>query len=205
MLKYVVLLYILVSGLYASNQFIIDDDSLIDKRAEKKIFEIGSEVKQKLGVNIYISLKEDNGIDPELDIKQRRVMMKQYENTIRNKVQKPYVVLAISINQMYANVLYSQDLQKVIDRDDILDNYVIPLLASKDKNSLFAKSSAATLNGYAQIADSLAAAKNIKLKSSIGSEGKVASSVWKVFMYSVVVFGILAYIAIVMRERKYTK
>ena len=46
-----------------------------------------------------------------------------------------------------------------LNKNDILDGYVVPLLASKDKNTLFAKVSAATLNGYAAIADILAESK----------------------------------------------
>jgi hypothetical protein len=131
--------------------------------------------------------------------------MKQKEQEIISKVQAPYVILAISIDQLYTNILFSDDLKNIIDKDDILDNYVIPLLASKDKNTLFAKTSAATLNGYAQIADSIAASKNIKLNSSIGSEGKTASSLWKVFMYFLVLTGIGAYVMIILKERKYKK
>ena len=99
----------------------------------------------------------------------------------------------------------SDDLKNIIDRDDILDNYVIPLLASKDKNTLFAKTSAAVLNGFAQMADSIANSQNIKLDSSIGSEGKTASSIWKVFMYTLVVIGLFSYVVIILRERKYKK
>jgi ABC-type antimicrobial peptide transport system permease subunit len=101
--------------------------------------------------------------------------------------------------------LLSDDLKDIVDKDDVLGGYVIPLLASKDKNSLMAKASAATLNGYAQIADSIAAYKNIKLKSSIGNEGKVTGTIWKVFMYTMVVTGIVLYVVIIMREKKYKK
>lgn len=113
-----------------------------------------------------------------------------------------YAILVISIDQKYANILMSDNLKKQIDKDEILDGYVIPLLASKDKNSLFSKTSAATLNGYAQIADSIASQQNIKLVSSIGSAGKTASSIWKVFMYFLVLTGIISYTVIVMRQRK---
>ena len=103
--------------------------------------------------------------------------MKQYEQNIIKDLKKPYVVLTIFVDQMHANVIISDSLKTIVDRDDVLDNYVIPLLASKDKNTLFAKSSAACLNGFAQIADSIAKSKNIKLESSIGSEGKTAGTI----------------------------
>jgi len=203
-LLFLVLLYVL--NLQATqNPYILTHDGLIDSRAQDKILEIGNESKEKLGINLYIDIKEDNGIDPKEKRDIRKTLMKEKEQEIVSKLEKPYAVLTISINQLYTNILMSEDLKKIIDRDDILDNYVIPLLASKDKNSLFAKTSAAVLNGFAQMADSVAESKNIKLESSIGSEGKTAGTIWKVFMYTLVVVGLFLYVVIILRERKYKK
>lgn len=194
-----------VNAFANQNPFILKHDGLIDLRAQEKIFEIGSESKSKLNVNIYAYIIENNGIDTKQPIMQRKVLMKNFENSITKQLQKPYAVLLITIDQKHANILASENIKDKFDKDDILDNYVIPLLASKDKNSLFAKTSAAMLNGYAQIADSLAQSNGIKLESSIGSEGKTAGTIWRVFMYTLVFAGILLYAIIVMRERKFRK
>jgi hypothetical protein len=187
------------------NPYILTHDGLIDYRAQDKILQIGDETKAKLGVNLYVDIKEDNGIDPQEKRDIRISLMKVKESKLVSNLPKPYVVLTISINQLYSNILYSDDMKNIIDRDDILDNYVIPLLASKDKNSLFAKTSAATLNGYAQMADSIADSKDITLESSIGSEGKTASSIWKVFMYTIVLTGLILYTVVILKERKFKK
>lgn len=193
-----------VSSLLAQNNpYILTHDGLIDQRAQDKILEIGNEVKKKLNINLYVDIKENNGIDPELPRPERKKLMKQKDQEIINKVKKPYAVLVLSIDQLYSNILSSKDVASKLDKDDILDGYVIPLLASKDKNSLFAKTSAATLNGFAQMADSIAKKANIKLESSIGSEGKTAGTIWRVFMYSLVLIGIFLYAVIILRERKY--
>jgi len=160
------------------NPYLLTHDGLIDQRAQDKVFEIGKEVKTKLNVNLYIDIKENNGIDIKEDREIRKNQMKQKEQLLISNLEKPYAVLTISVDQLYTNILMSDDLKNVIDKDDILDNYVIPLLASKDKNSLFAKTSAAVLNGFAQMADSVAQSKNIELESSIGSEGKTAGTIW---------------------------
>jgi hypothetical protein len=205
-IKLFFLLLITLSNLQAiQNSYIISHDGLVDVRAQNKIFEIGNESKSKLHVNLYIDIKENNGINPKEDRQIRQKQMKEKEQLIVQNLEKPYAVLSIAIDQLYANILMSDDLKNIIDRDDILDNYVIPLLASKDKNSLFAKTSAAVLNGYAQMADSIANSKDITLESSIGSEGKTASSIWKVFMYTLVVIGLFSYVVIILRERKYKK
>jgi len=201
-----ILLFLLITNILANQvPYILTNSAILDERAILKIKEIGDEAKATLGVNIYVDLKGDNGIDIDLPREQRVKLMKQKEKELIKRVKPPYAILTMAIDQMYASILLSPDLKKVVDRDDVLGGYVIPLLASKDKNSLIAKASAASLNGYAQIADSIAEYKSIKLKSSIGNEGKIASTVWKVFMYTLVVTGIVLYIVIIMREKKYKK
>lgn len=204
-IRILMILMLAISSLSA-NSVILKHDGLIDQRAQDKINEIALEAKERLGINIYTYITENNGIDPALPREQRRDKMKKFENTLIGSLgsKKSYAILVLSIDQKYASILASKDIMSKIDKDDVLDGYVIPLLASKDKNSLFAKTSAATLNGIAQIADSLAQQQGIELRSSIGSSGKTASSIWKVFMYSLVVFGIVAYAVIVMRQRKYS-
>lgn len=196
----------LISNLYG-NEFILNSGGLIDQRAYEKINTIGNELKAKLGVNVYLDVKGDNGIDPELSLKNRIALMKQKENELVLKIKqdlngtKPFVVLTISLDQQYANILMSEDLAKIVDKDEILDEYVIPLLAAKDKNTVKSKVSAASLNGYAQIGDEIAQSRQITLASSIGSEGKTASTIWKVFMYTLVLSGIVLYFLVILRER----
>jgi len=193
----------MINAFANNNQYILSDSGLLDPRVKIKLNEIGNEVKQKLGVNIYVDLKGDNGINMELPRPQRIELTRQKDKEIIKKVKGNYIVLVLALEQMYANILMPNEFKNIIDKDDILDGYVIPLLASKDKNTLFAKTSAACLNGYAQIADTLASQNKIKLVSSIGSSGKTAGTIWKIFMYSLVLFGIVAYTIIVMRQRKY--
>ncbi|MBI3873452.1 MAG: hypothetical protein HY307_00250 [Arcobacter sp.] len=197
----------LISNL-GGNDFIINSSGLIDQRAYEKINTIGKEVESKIGVKIFLDVKGDNGIKIDLPREERLSMMKQKENELILKIKqdfnetKPFVVLTIALDQQYANILMSEDFKGAINKNDILDGYVIPLLAAKDKNSLNSKVSAATLNGYAEISDELAKNKGTTLVSSIGSEGKIASTIWKVFMYTIVVVGILLYILIIMKEKK---
>lgn len=188
-----------------TTKFILNHDGLIDQRAQDKINQIGQESQSKLQTNIYMYIVENNGIDMKLEREKRIIKIREFDQNILKNTQGSYAVLVLSIDQLYANILLSKDLEDKIDKDDILNNYVIPLLASKDKNTLFAKTSAASLNGYAQIADSLADQNNIKLESSIGSEGKTAGTIWRVFMYFMVIIGIVSYTIIILREKKIKK
>ena len=200
--KGVFLLLLFASVLYA-NYFVLNDAGLVDPRTINKINQIGAEVKYKIGVNLYLDVKGNNGIDLKLPMKEKIALIRKKEKELVKNLQNPYIVLTLSLDQMYVNILYSdKKLANVVDKNDILDGYIIPLLASKDKNSLKAKISAAVLNGYAEIADRVAEYKNIKLESSIGSGGKIAGTIWKIFMYSVVLTGTILFIVIIMREKK---
>ena len=193
------LLFLYTNG-FAQN-FLLNGD-LIDVRAKEKILQMGNEVKSKLGVNIYLDSKVDLNIDPKLPTKDRLNLIEKYEDNILKNLEQPYVLLTIAMEQMHVNLYFSDSLKNIIDKDDILNGYVVPLLASKDKNTLASKVSAATLNGYAAIADTLAESQKIKLESSIGSEGKVSSTIWRVFIYFLVISGLLAYTYAVLRKRK---
>ena len=195
------LLLFLYSNLSAA-QFILNDDKLIDDRAKEKINQIGDEVKSKLGVNIYIYAKSNLGLEENIKTKDKIDFIRNNESQIISTLEKPYVLLSIAVEETHVNLLFSDDFKSVLDKDDILDGYVVPLLASKDKNTLFAKVSAATLNGYAAIADIIAESKQIKLESSIGNAGKISSTIWRVVMYTLVVLGLLAYTYAVLKRRK---
>ena len=195
------LLLFLYSNLSAA-QFILNDDKLIDDRAKEKINQIGAEVKSKLGVNIYVYAKSNLGLGENVKTKDKIEFIKNSENQIVSTLESPYVLLTIAVEETHVNLLFSDDLKEIIDKNDILDGYIVPLLASQDKNTLFAKVSAATLNGYAAIADTIAEANQIKLESSIGNAGKVSSTIWRVLMYTLIVLGLLAYTYAILRKRK---
>lgn len=195
------LLLFLYSNLSAA-QFILNDDKLIDDRAKEKINQIGDEVKSKLGVNIYIYAKSNLGLDENIKTKEKIEFIRNNENQLVSTLEQPYVLLTIAVEETHVNLLFSDSLKDVLDKNDILDGYVVPLLASNDKNTLFAKVSAATLNGYAAIADKIADSKDMKLESSIGNAGKVSSTIWRVVMYTLIVLGLLAYTYAILRKRK---
>ena len=195
------LLFLFCQNLTAQT-LILNDDKLIDDRAKEKINQIGAETKSKLGVNIYVYTKSTLGLDENIKSKDKLEVIKNHENQLLTTLEKPYVLLSVFVEETHVNLLFSDELKDVLNKDDILDGYVVPLLASKDKNTLFAKVSAATLNGYAAVADTIAESKNVKLESSIGNAGKISSTIWRVVMYTMIVVGLLAYTYAVLRKRK---
>src|SRR5574344_448505 len=187
------LLLFLFTNSFATN-FIINDDNLIDSRAKTKI--------DKLGVNVYVHVKGTLGLDSKMPTKEKIEYIKTYESNILRDLESPYVILTVALEETHVNLYFSESLKDIIDKNSIVKDYVVPLLASKDKNTLPSKISAAALNGYSGIADSLANSKNIVLEKNIGNEGKVSSTIWRVFVYFLVISGLLAYTYAVLKKRK---
>jgi len=185
-----------------ADRFILSDDGLIDPRAQEKINQMGLESKEKLGVNIYLYVKSTYGLGDKIKGKDKIIYLKDHEAKVLEVLKKPYALMTMSIDEQHVNLVVSKSLEKIIDKNDILDGYVVPLLASKDKNTLYAKVSAASLNGYAAMADIIAQEQNIELESSIGSQGKIASTIWRVMMYTLVVIGLLVYTFVMLREKR---
>lgn len=197
------LFFLFLTSSYASvNPYFLNDDINTNSKATQKILEIGNELKNKTGVNAYIYAKQDFNLSENILMDKKINVIKSIENNITKNLTGSYVVLVLSVDDVHVNLLISNDLKNIVDKDEILDDYVIPLLASKDKNSLDSKISAAILNGYAEITDRIAASKGVTLSSSIGSGGTQASSIWKVFMYTLLLGGIVAYTIAILRSKK---
>ena len=191
-----------VPAVTTDTPYILEGKELIDPRTIKKIDEIGRELYQRTGVNVYVYAKDIYKYGGFENTAQKIEFIKNLESNVTSRLKDPYVLLSLSIEDTHVNILNSKELDDSLDRDDILDNYIIPLLASKDKNSLYAKVSAAILNGYAEIGDSIAEKRGIELVSNIGNEGHTFNAIWRVFMYFVIVTGLFAYTYAVLRARK---
>lgn len=199
-------LLLFVSYANAQTNYLLATDAVIDPRAKAKINLMGSEVFKKTGVNIYVHAKKTFGITKDISTKEKIQEIKKYESIIVKQLKEPYILLTFALDEIHVNLLSSKEYLKVIDKNEILNSYVVPLLASKDKNSLYAKVSAAVLNGYDEIADQVIEYKGVEeLQSGIGDSGRTFSAIWKVIMYSLVLFGIIAYTIIVLRSKKIKK
>ncbi len=184
------------------SKFILEGKKNIDPRAIEKIDTMGSELFLKTGVNVYIYAVERYANKKHENINRKMAFIKSFESNMTKALKDPFVLLTLSIEDMHINILYSSELKGALNRDDILDDNIIPLLASKDKNSIYAKVSAALLNGYAAITDSIAKSRGLELDSSIGSGGTTVATIWRIFMYFILGTGLLAYFYAVFKSRR---
>ena len=183
-----------------NSRFLLEGKRVIDPRTINKIGEMGDELFEKTGVSVYIYAKESYLNFVPKDTKEKMMFIKEYETNITKELKEPFVLISIAIDDMHLNLLKSSGVS--VDKDEILDTYIIPVLASKDKNSLYNKVTLAILNGYAAVVDEVASSKGLVLESSIESGSSEFKAVWRVFMYFLVVIGLFAYVYAILRSKK---
>ena len=166
---------------------------------------MGNELFVKTGISVYIYASEQYSKEKFGDMKQKMEFIKSFESTLLPDLKKPYVLLTLSLEDKHVNVLSSQALESFVNRDEVLDGYMIPLLASHDKNTQMAKISAALINGYSFVVETLADAKEVTVESIINGSGRMVAKVWKIFMYLIVLGGLGAYIIAIWRDKRKRK
>ena len=147
-----------------SAAFVNDPQGVLLPKASEKINEMSLELYQKTGLTAYLNVY-------------KKLPSGQTITTVGKAraadFNSSFVLINFSSDDRQVDLISSTDLQSVINKDEILDEYIIPILVSQDKKtSLQQKYSAGLLNGMAETVDKLAAHKNITLTTSIGSESK---------------------------------
>lgn len=145
---------------------VILKDTVLDERIKIKILSISKEVREKLKINMHVVVELDNGIDINLPIDERKILMQTYYNLITKDLPEPNITLALSSKQFYLNILSSNNIISEDSKNDILENYMIPILASKENHKMNVKINGAVLNGFSKLADVLAEQKDLKLQTT---------------------------------------
>jgi len=165
-----------------------NDDNIVNPRAIKEIEKIGNELKAKSDISIFLCVKKD--------INNQKI--KSFEKNLLKGYKKPYILLTLSKAEKKVDIATSSDVKKYIDIDEVLSPFsgtIIPILTERKGKD---KYSAAMLNGYADIADRVAKALGIKLKSSIGNTNRILINILRVIIYGSFLYFVVFYI-----KRKY--
>ena len=147
--------------------------------ATKKISEISAELYAKTGVSIILHAKSNLGSQNILE----------YEKNISLSIKSPYVLVVMADKEQKVDMIISPDLTGKIDKNNILNNYIIPIISANDKNEVQSRYSAALLNGISEIAEEIAKSNNVILTTALGNESKDTILIIKYIIYSL--FGLL--------------
>ncbi len=181
-----IFLLLFTTDIFAS--FVIKNDELLPQKTVNKIEEMGKELKEKTGVNVYIAAVKDlNSLG-----------IKTYEDNLSKTLKKPFILLAIAINDKKIDIINSKEIEDKFDKEQVLSPWpwngsILPLLTAKSKNEK-ANIEAALLNGYADIVEQVAASYNVELNSAIGSQNKIVYEIIKIFFYGIIALVFIRFI-----------
>jgi hypothetical protein len=151
-----------------AEEFILENEGVLLDKSVDKIVEMTSELKAKTGVGIYISAIKKLEANETIGI---------FANKTAAVLKPPYVLLVASQIDEQITALISPDLQKEIDKDDILcvtpGCPILPIVVGGHKDVGKEQAiSAGFFNGVAYIADAIADKRGVVLESSVGSGSK---------------------------------
>jgi hypothetical protein len=159
------------------------NDGLVNDRAVREIEKIGNEVKDKTGISIYLCAKKS--------INNQKI--KVFEKKLSQKLNKPFILLAMAANEQKVDILTSPQTSDLIDINDILSPFsgtIIPILTERKGED---KYSAAMLNGYADIADRVAEKIGVKLTTSVGNINRILINILRIIVYGSFLYFIIMY------------
>ena len=168
-------------ALFASSNFVLKNEQILPEKTVRKINEIGNELAQKSGVKVYLAAVK----------KMPTKKIVEFEKELARNLRPPFVLLTIAVEDQKVDIYSSDDAAALFDKEEILSplpwkGSIIPLLTSHSKDQ-HAAVEAALLNGYAEIAEQIAKAKGVTLKSAIGNTNRNIYYWLRILFYSIIV------------------
>ncbi len=183
--------YLYNDGLYDLAAFSQADQLKLQKDYFDKVEEIGTELKEKTGISLYLltTMKlEDN------------LSISQYgQDFIKDKPES--VVLAFSLLDVQVDIQANDaSLYKYFVKEDILamsqmgGGSIIPLLPTRKKHMRNPKYTvAALLNGYGDIAGQIAKSKEVTLSSWDGSTNRPVIRIIEGIIFLTILYGLFSF------------
>lgn len=208
---------ILFSALSLHAEFLYKDDVVKNPAFSKQINAIGTELKAKTGVSLYLVMVRDlDGnqsiadfekqlareikepavimtfieLEQKVDILARPVSL--YEHFNKQQVLSPN---ATFIGAVVSAVMFARSYDEAKELIANRGGTILPILAEKAKgDDIVSKYSVAMYNGYADVAEQIAAHQGVSLSSSAGSGSKNFIDILRVIFYGIILYAIILYI-----------
>lgn len=211
------LTFIVFSALSLNAEYLYKDDVVKNPHFAEQINAIGAELKAKTGVSLYLvmvrDLEENQSIaefekqlaseldEPavimtfielkqKVDILARPVSL--YEHFNKQQVLSPN---ATFIGSVVSAVMFARSYDEAKELIVNRGGTILPILAERAKgDDIVSKYSVAMFNGYADVAEQIAAHKGATLSSSAGSGSKNFINILRVIFYGIILYAIILYV-----------
>lgn len=210
------LILFVLSALSLQAEFLYKDDVVKNPKFTQQIESIGSELKAKTGISLYlvmvrdlesnesiadfekrISLETNSPavimtfveLKKEVDILARPVSL--YNDFNKGQVLSPN---ATFIGAVVSSIMFARSVDEAKELIVNRGGTILPILAERAKGAeIVSKYSAAMYNGYADVAEQIAASKGQTLGSSAGTGSQTFIDVLRVIFYGIILYALFIY------------
>jgi len=156
-----VLFFLLLLSIITSAKSLYNDH-LVAPKAADYIEKMGSELKNKTGINGYLIVTNKK-------IK-RGVSVYDFIKSYKD-LKEPFVAIVFAPNSQRIHLIsIPKEFKKSLDESKILDN-AIDIIISKDSNSQQSKYDVGLVQAFSEMADEIAKTKGVSLQSTIKDGG----------------------------------
>lgn len=162
-----------LQGSNLPREIVLVNQNILSPAVSEKIAVLGEELASKSGVFAGVAVYES------LDGKTLK------ETAAQLNLTPPYALLMLAKTERKVEIFADPQTFKLFDKEKILSPYpnsgsILPILASKNGKDIF---NAAVLNGYADLAEQIAASKGMSLQNAVGNQNRLTLDAFRIFIY----------------------
>jgi len=207
-------------------EYLYKDEIIHNPKFTKEIETVGSELYQKTGISLRLMMLREIPNDINI-VKYEKELLSQFkeptilltfsemnkevdilanDSSLYKYFDKEQVLspVASKVQAFLMAVMYAkdwEDFKKIMTHSN---GTILPLLGSKTKkHEVLGKYSAAMFNGYIDIAQQIAKAKDVELKHAYGDTNQATLFFVKLFFYGFVLYATIMYIRRLIYKRKH--
>ncbi len=198
-------------------EFLYKDDVVKNENFAQQIEAIGSELKDKTGVSLYLVMVRDTENNESISDFEERISADMNETAVivtfvelrkevdilarptslykdfnKNKILSPN---ATFIGSVISTVIFARSLDEA---KELMSNYggrILPILAERAKgDAIVDKYSVAMYNGYVDTADQIAASRGLVLSSTGGDGGQILLDAIRLIFYGTILLVLIMYV-----------
>jgi len=207
----------LFSTLSLHAEFLYKDDVVKNPKFTQQIESIGSELKAKTGISLYLVMVRDLDNNESISDFEKRISVETNDSAVimtfvelkkevdilarptslYNNFNKAQVLSpnATFIGAVVSSIMFARSFDEVKELIVNRGGTILPILAERTKGpEIVSKYSVAMYNGYADVAEQIAASKGQTLGSSAGSGSKDFIDIVRLIFYSIILYALFVYI-----------
>lgn len=198
-------------------EFLYKDDVVKNPKFTQQIESIGSELKAKTGISLYLVMVRDLDENESISDFEKRVSaetnnfavimtfveLKQEVDilarpaSLYNSFNKAQVLSpnATFIGAVVSSIMFARSYDEAKELIVNRGGTILPILAERAKGAeIVSKYSVAMYNGYADVAEQIAASKGQTLSSSAGSGSQTFIDILRLVFYGIILYALFIYV-----------